>query len=662
MKKKNGWVTFGLLLLAAALLLAGCARDDASVTISTQDREYTANLASKVQLIVPPESLPKGTTVSIKEIDQLIEHEFLGFVPVGLYEISASGEAGFGSAVALQFEYSQVELDSSLAVSDQLAVAYFDETFERWREVDFVVDETNSKVIVKTDHLSLWSLFIKESKYITSTGPHFTIYFNKNANAPLIGTALSGDPIYEYATIVRTGLFDAQKAYTDMGLRLPDHTKVYIDKWDSDHEAQWGWFSKNIEIPLTYIYQNELQMAATHELFHAVQNQYVNFVSMHRDRWWMEATADYAAAYIATSYGLQEPLKLNYLDTGINSGETFHTYQTAYFVKHLVEAGLDFKEMFESVMDPEQRALDALQAYCGKQNTSLRTFYNDFAYSVLFEDQINTEKLTTDVYTELVTQKLEFDLDKDSELAELVTVRSDYASKLAGVKFISSQKNDFNISVQALEPTPGVMVHYIIASGPNRVDVVSRDGLDHIPVELAVKNGDIVYFLVTNYAPQNGSVTVVVNKESQPQPYSHTRTTKVYNNYFSVDVAFNLLANQSFTLSQEIIHGDVLALMLDFPKSNKDIIIDLETLVSNLAFTPEYGAGPNHEALFKDMYWSTAEGEIQGSQYRLVIPAGDTQMRSLGYDIVIDILNKEENSLHWGGGASVIGLKIRIIE
>lgn len=654
-----------LMVTIAMFVFAACRATPASpsvstVTISSEDQEFVAALGSQVKLTIPPGALSQGTTVAIQELAQLKPYDFAGFEPVRLFEISSSGEAEFSQDVTLEFEYRKEALDDTLEVSDQLAIAYFDETYARWHEVDFEVDETNSKVSVQTNHFSLWSLF--ESKYVTLTGPHFTVYFNKDVNAPLIGSVLSGDPIYEYAAIVRTGLYDAQKAYVDKGLKLPENTRVYIDNWGADREAQWGWYSKNIEIPVTYIYEDELHLVAAHELFHAVQNQYVNFISMDRNRWWVEATADYAAAYLATNYGLKEALKLNYLNTGITSNETFHAYQTAYFVKYLVDNGFDFKGMFEYVMDPQKSAIDALQAYGLEQNISLRTLYNDFAYSVLFEDRINTEKLEADVYTSLVANKLEFDAQGANKISDLVTVDSNYAAKLAGVKIISENDDDITVSLRALEPTSGVMVQYIVASGPDRADVISRDGLDHNPVELTVKEGEYIYFLVTNYAPENGSVTIVINQESQPQPYSHTRTTNFYNNYFMVDVAFNLLANQSFVLSQEIINGDTLNVMLDFPKSDKDIIIDLETVVSNLAFTPEFGAGPNHEAVFKEMYWSTGDGDIYDSQIQLVIPVGETRIKSMGYVIIIDIHNTEEDAFYWGGSATVVGVTVRIMD
>jgi len=662
MKRKYELITRVICLIVAAILLSSCAKDAPTRTISSENKENRVTVESKVQAIIPPNTVPEGTQIVITELDQLIDHDFAGFRPVGLFDISSSGEDEFGNAVTLEFEYNKKDLDPTLDASDQLAIAYFDELYNRWQETDFEIDETNSRVIVKTNHLSLWSLFVQDSKYVTLSWPNFIIYFNKDAQAPAIGTIVSGDPIYEYATIVRTGLYDAYKAYGDLLFKLPGHTKVYIDSWGSDKEAEWGWFSKNIEIPLTYIFADELKMVSAHELFHAVQNQYVNFAAMAMDRWWMEATADYAAAYVATNYGLKEKLKFNYLNVGITDSETFHTYQTAHFIKYLVDAGYDFEEMFSSVMTQKGGVLETLNSYCASKKMPLATHYDHFAYSVLFENSILTQDLGTDVYTDLVSNKLELNLDAPTELSELVNVGSSYAATLAGIKLISDQDADFEISLKAIEPTSGVKVQYILADGPNKDNVVNTGFLDHNAIEMTVKDGNYLYFLVTNFSPQNGFVTVVVNQESKPQPYANQRTVLIYNDTFLVDVEFNLSANTLFAISREIVNGEVLFLQIDFDKSNKDIVIDVEAIVSNLRFSSEGDWGENHEPVINEMGWVNAAGDIQGSETSLTIPAGDTGIKSIGYSLIIDIHNTEENTYYWGGAANVVQITVRIMD
>ncbi|MFA6771360.1 MAG: hypothetical protein WCS74_01780, partial [Dehalococcoidales bacterium] len=336
---------------APASATTASAEDKTSIIINKPGQENTVTLDGKVKAIIPANTLTEGTKVEINQIGQSMEHDFNGFKPAGLFEITSSAGSQLGGEITLEFSYDQSSLNRDLEISDQIAVAFYDEEYEAWQEVDFEVSNSNSSVSVKTSHLSLWSIFGFEDDYVTSTLPGFTIYFNKEINAPAIGSVSSGEPIYEYAAIVRTGLYDASKAYSGLNLKMPDHTRVYIDQWDSDKEAEWGWFSKNIEIPVTYIDEQELHMVSAHELFHAVQNQYVTFATMAANRWFMEATADYAAAHVATSYGLKESLPYSYLRTGISSSSTFHMYQTAHFIKFLVDNGYSFKGLFEGVMN-----------------------------------------------------------------------------------------------------------------------------------------------------------------------------------------------------------------------------------------------------------------------------------------------------------------------
>ena len=653
MKTKLPVIMIISLCMMAIILLASCSTEDGSPsTDSSIGREYAVSLEGKARVIIPPNALPAETKVSLKEISELRDYYFGGFLPVGLFDISASTGGQFAGNVTLEFTYDKASLDSTLEDLLQLAVAYYDDSYDRWQEVDFEVDDTNSKVIVETNHLSLWSLFVKDEKYVTLTAPYFTIYFSKDAKAPAIGTITSGDPIYEYATIVRTGLYDAYQACQDLGLKMPEHTRVYIDDWGADKEAEWGWFSKNIEIPVTYIYEKELRLVVAHELFHAVQNQYVDFVAMDRDRWWIEATADYAAAHIATSYGLKEKLGSTYLARGVTDKETFHTYQTAHFIKYLVDSGLDFKPMFDYVMTQPGSVLANLTNYCLSQGKPLPALYDSFAYSVLFENSVDTANAGMDIYNDLASQKVEMDLDITGAKTIQMNVGANYASSLSAVKIVSASYDEVEIPIRAIESASGVKVQYILAKGPSRADVLQKGILDHNPIEVKVKDGYYLYFLSTNMAPGSGDVTVVIGEESDGQPYANSRTASLYNDTFLADVEFNLFANQAFTIYQEAVDRDMLVLRLVFNKSEKDIIIDVEGIVSNLRFSSPDEWGEEWEPVFKEMYWATSEGSVYDTKTQIILPQDDPRgMTSFGYELVIDLHNTVEDTYSWGGGS-----------
>ncbi|MDD4230307.1 MAG: hypothetical protein PHY25_01610 [Dehalococcoidales bacterium] len=639
---------------APASATTASAEDKTSIIINKPGQENTVTLDGKVKAIIPANTLTEGTKVEINQIGQSMEHDFNGFKPAGLFEITSSAGSQLGGEITLEFSYDQSSLNKDLEISDQIAIAFYDEEYGAWQEVDFEVSKSNSIVTVKTSHLSLWSIFGLEDDYVTSTLPGFTIYFNKEINAPAIGSVSSGEPIYEYAAIVRTGLYDASKAYSGLNLKMPDHTRVYIDQWDSDKEAEWGWFSKNIEIPVTYIDEQELHMVSAHELFHAVQNQYVTFATMAANRWFMEATADYAAAHVATSYGLKDPLPYSYLRTGISSSSTFHMYQTAHFIKFLVDNGYSFKDLFEGVMNGSGNALANLNTYISSKGGSLPELYNRFAYDVLFTSSVKTEALKTDLYTDVATVTNEMDIDAGGTISQMINTAQSYTSSLFAVK-LNSQKDEASpVNISAIEPTSGIMVQYVITSDTEKYSVTASGTLTHDPLEIMVEDGNYLYFIVTNSAPSNGYVTIVIGKEAQSEPYTNTRTAKIYNDDFLVDVDFTLNCGQPFVITRELVHGDLLKLDIEFEDKGKPIVLDGEAIVTNLRFADPDSWSDHHEPVFKETYWSYGGEQLNSSTVTVTINPETEWMVSFTYALVMDIHNTEDDIYSWGGGSTVI--------
>ncbi|MFA5629059.1 MAG: hypothetical protein WC958_02195 [Dehalococcoidales bacterium] len=598
--------------------------------------EHSVTLNNEVTVIIPANTFSAETKIEINSVEQPTAHEFDGFLPINQYEITSSSGGELGGEVEIEFAYDPSLLNEELEISQQLAVAYYDEEYGAWQEVDFTVDESRSVLAIKTSHFSLWSLFGFDSKWVTSTLPGFTIYFNKDVDAPPIGSIVSGEPIYEYASIVRTGLFDASKAYRELGFKMPEHTKVYIDKWGSDKEAEWGWFSKNIEIPITYIDEQELLKTAAHELFHAVQNQYVTFATMAANRWFMEATADYAAAHIATSYGLSDKLPYNYLRTGLASSSTFHMYQSAHFIKFLVDKGFSFKELFVSVMEGSGNALENLNKYLISNGSSLPEMYENFAYDVIFTNRINTPAPDPDVYNGIASPRSEFNLIESGK-NELIKVSGGYTTALYGVFLKGNPNLTYDISVSAIEPTSGVKVLYVLAEGPGKLDVTQGGVLSHIPEEITVSGDSYIYFLVTNIAPSDGYVTVVIGKKMVTSHSNERSSVLVYNKEFEIDVSLSISASQPFSISEaEGITGEILYVYMYFEEIDKNIVIDAEVLVGDPI--PVHGERPGYEYAIKKKYWGY-DGEMETSTQLILSP--DKPNASLDYGIIIGLFDKE---------------------
>jgi len=76
-------------------------------------------------------------------------------------------------------------------------------------------------------------------------------------------------------------------------------------------------------------------------------------------------------------------------------------YQTAHFIKFLVDNGYSFKGLFEGVMNGSGNALANLNTYISSKGGSLPELYNKFAYNVLFTSSVKTEALKTDLFTDV---------------------------------------------------------------------------------------------------------------------------------------------------------------------------------------------------------------------------------------------------------------------
>jgi hypothetical protein len=166
-----------------------------------------------------------------------------------------------------------------------------------------------------------------------------------------------------------------------------------------------------------------LRQRAAHELFHAVQNKMLGggtaagalCVKGSDAFWWIEASADYASANLATGrpelmgksywdiypYLLEYPLSRSGAPTNDHAlpknqwnGEAELEYMKAYFISHMVGRGEDFTALHTAVMNYAKThrgphlVLDALNDYFTNRRpgVSLGRRYQEFAAWFLLSD------------------------------------------------------------------------------------------------------------------------------------------------------------------------------------------------------------------------------------------------------------------------------------
>ncbi|MFH0778020.1 MAG: PKD domain-containing protein, partial [Candidatus Eisenbacteria bacterium] len=164
-------------------------------------------------------------------------------------------------------------------------------------------------------------------------------------------------------------------------------------------ESQYDWLTGTIYLAHDYESEDQLKHECAHELFHAVQNDYMMTPRMGSRRWWMDATADYAAEKIAWGgriHTMGKGIDFKYIEAALTyagaSGPidwADHEYQTAHLIDYLVRRGVNFKEMFDAVMAQSQDPADVIPIInkCVQTATGSTLFdlYREFIRSLLFD-------------------------------------------------------------------------------------------------------------------------------------------------------------------------------------------------------------------------------------------------------------------------------------
>jgi hypothetical protein len=645
---------FLLILLAAACKSGQTATTGSQITeIQAPEQQTEVTYKNKLTLVIPPDTVPAGSRVSISEVKGAPAFEYSGRRTLSVYDITIGDQATFYPPLQIQFRYDPAKLRSEVSAADQLVTAYLDEASGRWVETNFNLDKDTNTVSIFTDHLTLWGLFGVDNNVAVSTAPHFKIFFNEDLNAPMLGDKPSGAGLmYDFAAQVRTALVDAYDAYdkapgsADAGFKLPEMTKVYIDDWGAEKTAEWGWFSKYIEIPTSYSDLDELKQDSAHELFHAIQNQYTTVIAMNSNRWFMEGSADYAAANIGTSNGLKTVMDLDFIKKPLTDPEDKHMYRVAHFFQYMdQQGGLGFKDLAEAVLSAGGDALGGMEGFALARGVDLQEVYTDFAQAFIFSNSLKRAALPTDSPLDLADYKGTFS-KSETRLATEVNIPGEYVSRLVGYEIIDDASiAPYKVYLSMLDESSLVKVRYFIVS-EGIMD--SGDLTSGKPVEVEVRGGTQVYFLVTNSNENQGTVTVVLEQKPtmMSTAYSNSRTALIYNQDYTGTVSFTLTSSAPFEIVREVEapNGEVFLVDLRIPDLSKGAEINVEAAVDGIALKDQ-AAHANLTASLEKVWWYVSSiGEVSGGSTNVSIPANSKDGISLEFRITITCVNSLSNS------------------
>jgi hypothetical protein len=627
-----------------------------------------SNLATDDGLLtleVPEGAAPAGAPMAIQPVSGAAPHAFSGLAQLAAYDVTVGEQRSFDQPLTLRFGYNPDTLREDIDPAAQLTAAYLDETTQRWVDADLVVDAAAQQVVVTTDHLTLWSLFGLDDDTVHSSHPNFDIYFSQSLDAPALSDSRSGDAIFDFAVLVRSALVTAREGYAgsgNSGLKVPAKSKVYIDNWGADATAAWGWFSKNIEIPVTYSTLGELQHDAAHELFHAVQNEYVSVATMMSNRWWMEATADYGAATLGTGSGLSSSVPLRFVTLPLNdSDDDMHMYQAAHFIRYLVdERGVDFPALFKATMASGDSVLESINAYLNTRGDSLAEAYADFAFEFVFGTAVRRDAVKTDLATDLAAVAGEH-TDPGARVTSVVDVRGPYASSLAAYRVKTGIDGPFGVSLAALEGTSGISVRYVVG-GPRGAGDAMWEGVlaEGTPRLVEVEDGQTIYFLVTNAAEDDGSVTVVIDAPQGETTFQSSRTAPMYNDEYTAEVAFTLESTHPFTVVREesLYGGELYYLEVKLLRpvdEDHPATFTVTAEIEGLAFADSESGG--RTPAVREAYWTTPDHVI-GSEATVTTTGLSGPSTRLTHEVILEYSNAE-GDVYQSGGAVLVDVRIQ---
>lgn len=353
---------------AGTPFVTNVAPSSSTQTVTTTDK--------KVGLVLPGGTLSQTEKLTVTPVSGRSDTTLNRFTNLGVYDIALEKTNQFQSNVTLEFSYDPAILDPGLQGGAKFVTAYYDETRKKWITQRNSVDSARNKVVVKTDHLSTWGIWMVAKGYKAYYQKHFTIYYYPTDTLP---AAFGSTTISDFAYALGQACETAYSAFSSAGFKMPTYTAdvLVIDHDDAQRLAYTG----DIEIGIANLKSAEMgYTACAHELFHSVQAETFSLVKAAvtgTHVWLIEGSPDYAAWAVAFSkqYSaatvMEGGFEADYFSRSPFTDEQNHAYQLFYFLKYLDEQ--------RSVRFPGM--WNTLTANAGTTSASSAKAFRDYLYA-----------------------------------------------------------------------------------------------------------------------------------------------------------------------------------------------------------------------------------------------------------------------------------------
>jgi hypothetical protein len=321
------------------------------------------------------------------------------FVAGPAYEITLGERFRFDAPLTIELSVDPAELARSPI---QRPLAGFWDTRERlWQFVDVAFDAQRGVAAIETHHLTAWRLFYLATGSGVLESDHFSVVFEPKTYPILAGKQQDAADI---AALILEALGDARARLAEAGFRTPKRrTWAFLDP--NTFESSRGTLTGHIVVRNgPFGNKSELAHEVSHEFFHAVQNEYFDMYGMHVRRWWVEATAEYAATIGAgTDVHMEAAVDGTWFTKPLwTRDKKLHEYAAASFLRHLVREGASFDGLWHAttkvhsvavttgalVFDIQTHVLEPLEWHVkDATKRSLLEHYEQFAALSIFSAQ-----------------------------------------------------------------------------------------------------------------------------------------------------------------------------------------------------------------------------------------------------------------------------------
>lgn len=438
-------------------------------------------------------------------------------------------------------------IDPELRPEEYTTGLHWDKNLMTWEYKPVTIDQENNIIKVFSREFSFigHGTYHKsyDEKYDSKQSANFTISYPKKIN---VDPYWSND-VTKMADDILQNFEDALAEYQADNFKDMDNRGFFTGRSQlrmrsNVYESEWSWKTGIIYITPFYDNNFSLYHDSAHELFHAVQDSYYTFAGMASRRWWIEATADYAAAEIANS-GNISAINRSYFRNPITYTNSKHEYQTARFIDYLVEEkNISFKELWDFTAEYyNSDVFEQIKTFLANKGYNFNEIYRDFAaYSFL--------STSTSMPTNLWLSSYPKSLEKSQKSASFSsTLKANGTADLLSLEVRAEEDEDgmpgnrtlFITTEEDLNPGETVDIFITNSRKSGQPDPSTTLDSQNKDTVITVPDFNNVYFLLTN---TNNSDTEINLKITALEEQEDSATIKVFNDtenlapiHFSLD-------------------------------------------------------------------------------------------------------------------------------